>query len=745
MDPKSAESEGDSTDDNLIPDANVEDPAMYGEHTQASIVQQLVWAKGKYKRAKKASFVLLSFSALLLVMILFFAYAAYTGSGFLNSAEDNPYLEDGNQTLSWMKPTIDPCTDFAGYAVGAWTDSITLAKGVNQVSLTFGTARDTMRKKLQAIVEADWPYLRPFYDSCLGTPVSLALKTARMAPISHWVLKLSAANELPQLFITMARMRFDSGIDLGFPFSVGPTISPKNASRYLVGLEQSGFLLPAKAYYTEASTIDFYRGWIQQMFSQVGLSLDTPQVNDIIALETTLAMNSLDMDQQYDPYVTYNPINRTDLNLMLGSSLYAYFTALNLTNLPSTLDDVNYFTQLRLIIEGTNMETTRNILLLRLFYKTFPFIDDQTRLVTTGLAAQIQGVESKSKQEYCVDLTVANLGMLVSHYYVVESFDDNDRNSTAQMMTGLVERYKTLVSSWSWLDSVTKAKALEKYEKLSILLAYPKDWPDYDQFLVSLQLNPLTSTSLLNNVLKLSLVSERQALASLKRPVPQLQWLMDPIEINAYYDPPRNQIVIPAGIQETPFFSAQKLPYAARLAKLGAVLAHELAHVIAQSGAEYDSTGVLRDWQSPSARAGFAERVACIAAQYSGMTVDQSHWINGQLVAGEAMADWYGLTQAYEELLHFLELTDSSTDLEEKLVTDAYNNLTPQQVFFIKFAQLWSSVTSPAYELALSRSDPHPPARDRLLGTLRNMPSFSEAFSCPVGSVYNPETKCSIH
>jgi predicted metalloendopeptidase len=108
------------------------------------------------------------------------------------------------------------------------------------------------------------------------------------------------------------------------------------------------------------------------------------------------------------------------------------------------------------------------------------------------------------------------------------------------------------------------------------------------------------------------------------------------------------------------------------------------------------------------------------------------------------MADLNGLTQSYEILTAFVDMTDATTDLEDKLVRDAYDNLSPQQVFFIKFAQLEASKSSLAYELALSRSDPHPPSRDRLLGTLKNMPGFAEAFDCPVGSTMNPANKCSM-
>jgi putative endopeptidase len=745
------ESDGETSGDELIPDMDVKAPVGYyaDEETvsspdQTSLLQQLQTTKGKYKRVKRASFALLSFSAVLLVFILFFAFVAYTGSGILSDSENNPYLEDGNRTLSWMKPEIDPCEDFAGYAVGAWTDSVTLPKGAKQISLTFGTAQDNMREKLQSIVAARWPYLRPFYDSCLATPSSLPSATARMAPIAHWVMKISSAVDTGQLFIVIARMRWDSGLDVAFPFTTGPTINPKNSSRYLLSVEQRGFLLPAKAYYNEVDTITFYRGWIQQMFAQVGLPLDTTQANNMIAMETLLSGNTLDMEQQYDPYVTYNPIDRTALNLMVGGQVYGYFTALNLTNLPTTLDDVYYFTRLSSIMTDNNLETIKNLVLLHLFYQTFPYIDDQTRLVKTGLAAYIQGVNPSTKQQYCVDLTVSNLGMLVSHYYIVQYFDEANRNATADMFAALVVRYKTFISSWTWMDSATKAKALEKYDKLVLLLEHPVEWTNYDKLLASLQLPPFSSTLLLNNVLKLSLAYERKTAASIKLPVDLQVWSMDPVDINAYYNPAKNQVVVPAAMMEYPFFSATTLPYASRLAMLCAVLAHELWHLIDKSGAEYNANGILEDWQSTATRAGFETRVDCVAAQFSALTVDASHWLNGQLVAGEAMADLNGLTQVYEMLIQHLELTDASSDLEEKLVKDAYNNLTPQKVFFIKFAQLWAAKSSPGYDLALSRSDPHPPNKDRLLGTLRNMDGFANTFNCPVGSTYSLATKCSM-
>lgn len=701
----------------------------------------LTLAQEKYSRAKKANYSVCGLSAILLVCILGFVCITYIsmlpGGALTGEQQINPYIADGKLTNSYMNRKLDPCEDFLNYSMQHWFESVELPEGRGRFSYTFDAAKANVTHLLREILNQDWPYLSPFYRSCQARPKALA---SRVYPISNWALRISAQTNRSSVFRYMAKLRAETGIDLKLLFGLSIVIDPSRPTQHAYSLSANGFLLPSKPHYSNPATLAFYQNWVREVFSFIGFTISPQRVANLVESERQAAQLGLSVDELYDPLETTNYYTYPELAGLLGPSAFAYLQELAPLLNASALfivDDVRYFQNLTL----PTLEVLRDTALLRLLKLTLPLLDTAGESLVSNYSQYFGRAPS---QEYCQDLTDGYLGWLIAQYYAKEVYEPADKTRVAQIWSLLREKLKLLVGDWSWLDEDSREQALAKYESIEVLAAYPDEWPSYDDWFSEAGVAPLRSDSVLDNVVKLLRVSDFQLLKRINQPVDRHDWLMTPTAVNAYYEPSTNVIVLPLAIEQEPFLSSGQ-PYAGNLAMFWAVVMHEAFHAIDSTGALYDSTGRLTEWMSSYSRNVFNTRVQCIEEQFSEYTVVSSlNHLNGKLVSGEAMADLNGLKLCYS-LLQELVLTRNATwDQESKWIDDAYDGLTMEQLFFVKYAQLWAQEISPSYALELSRTDPHPLAEDRVLGTLSNMESFATAFDCPVGSKYNPRMKCSM-
>lgn len=721
--------------DNLLAEAEIEEGA------QAKLRRYEM----KLSRYKTGAWVTVVVGSVILVLVLMLSYITdMTGLTGDASGEDlvNPFIADSKQTLSMMDTDTDECNDFYGFSVQSWIDANSNTNA-SRVTYSFGTADAAVREEVATILEQDWPYLSPFFRSCEDLPQTLGTAQARFQKISTLAMKLSGLTNASEILKSAAMFRTKHGIDLGLLFDLGVMSDPQTAGTYVYSLTGRGFSMPAKSYYSETTTLQWYSVWISQMFQTAGISTTINRINTLIAAEKTLSDYSLSVDQLYDPLVTTNYYTYTSLATLVGPTVFTYFQSLGLdSNVSFIVNDVEYFKVLQYV--AMNTEVLRDLATLRLLQATLPYVDLEGRSVVGGFKTYFGSKHKTEGSEYCLDLTNDYLGWLVSKYYVNTNRAHDASTEILKTAESLRTKLKHMVSSWSWLDSSSRIEALEKYDHLQISVGYPKSWLNYDSLFLSNGAAPLSSTDLAGNIHQLDLAYDRATLAKAGRPVDRYEWFMTPTTVNAYYDPPTNSIVIPLAIEMAPFFSTGQ-PFAANLAMFWAVFAHEAFHVVDSMGALYDSEGRLREWMTPASRAAFDERVTCFEEQFSAYTVVSTHnHLNGKLTSGEVLADLNGLLLCQSLLEEYISSQNSSWDFENRWIDDAYEGLTMRQLFFVKYAQLWAAVLQPNYAIELSRSDPHPLPEYRVLGTLSNMKSFTTAFNCKSGARYNPDVRCSM-
>jgi endothelin-converting enzyme/putative endopeptidase len=281
-----------------------------------------------------------------------------------------------------------------------------------------------------------------------------------------------------------------------------------------------------------------------------------------------------------------------------------------------------------------------------------------------------------------------------------------------------------------WMSPETKLKAKEKLHEVANKIGYPDKWRDYSA------LNVVRGDAL-GNAMRAAEFENHRLLNKIGKPVDRGEFGMSPPTINAYYSSSMNDINFPAGILQSPFYDPNS-PDPVNYGHIGAIVGHELTHGFDDEGRKFDGKGNLSEWWTAEDEKKFNQKTDCEVAEYGQFSVPGGVKVNGKLTLGENTADNGGLRLAYIALL--ADAKQKSIDLNAKS-KDGY---TSQQQFFIGFAQNWCGDMRPETERVLAQTDPHSPNKFRVLGVVRNISEFGQAFGCKVGEPMEPENACRV-
>jgi putative endopeptidase len=283
------------------------------------------------------------------------------------------------------------------------------------------------------------------------------------------------------------------------------------------------------------------------------------------------------------------------------------------------------------------------------------------------------------------------------------------------MVDNLTAALRSDLQTLPWMSESTRQQALAKLAAMSLKIGYPDKWRDYSDYHV-------VRGSYLENVENSRLFESNFELSKIGKPVDRTLWQMTPPTVNAYYDPEMNEIVFPAGILQPPFFDPNA-DDASNFGGIGAVIGHEMTHGFDDEGRRFDAKGNLRDWWTPEDEKNFNVRAQCVEQQFENYTVQDGLHENGKLVLGESIADLGGLNLAYRALQKALEGKHPAP----------IGGFTPDQRFFLAFAQIWATNDRPEYERLMVNTNPHPLGRFRAIAAPSNMLAFAQAFDCKEG------------
>ncbi len=297
------------------------------------------------------------------------------------------------------------------------------------------------------------------------------------------------------------------------------------------------------------------------------------------------------------------------------------------------------------------------------------------------------------------------------------------------MVHNLMAALRDDLATLDWMSPETRKQAQIKLDAIQIKIGYPDKWRDYSGFNV-------VRGSYVTNIVRGGAFDVAFELSQIGKPVDRTIGTMTPPTVNAYYSAPMNEIVFPAGILQPPFYDAKR-DDAMNYGGMGAVIGHEMTHGFDDQGAKFDAQGNLRNWWTPEDLKNFTERGECIQKQFDALEVEPGLHENGKLVEGESIADFGGLTIAHAAL---------EKALAGKPAPALIDGFTPDQRFFLAWAQIWSGQFRPEYGRVLVATDPHPVGMFRANAPLSNMPSFAKAWGCAPDSpmVRSEALRCRI-
>jgi predicted metalloendopeptidase len=338
--------------------------------------------------------------------------------------------------------------------------------------------------------------------------------------------------------------------------------------------------------------------------------------------------------------------------------------------------------------------------------------------------------EDQPRWKRCVELTDQELGEALGQKYVDLTFGAEGKQRMLKMVVALEKSLGEDIQTLPWMSDTTKKQAQVKLAAITNKIGYPDKWRDYSSLRV-------VRGDLLGNYFRGNEFEAKRQLHKINKPVDRGEWEMTPPEVNAYYEPSRNEIVFPAGILQPPFFDKTK-DDAVNLGAIGIVIGHELTHGFDDEGRKYDPQGNLRDWWSTQDGEEFEKRASCIANEYANFVAIDELKLNGKLTLGENTADNGGARIALMALNHMIA-DDKTGKAGEKV--DGYN---PQQRLFLGFGRIWCEKRTPEFARTLVTIDPHSPGKYRIDGVVQNMPEFEQTWGCKAGQPMVSANACRV-
>jgi predicted metalloendopeptidase len=625
-----------------------------------------------------------------------------------------------------MDTTVRPQDDFFTYANGHWVET-TEIPGDQSGWGSFNILRDTSLEQLQTIIvkaAADageneaGTKIGNFYNAYMNEERVNGLGISPLGNLLTLIDGLSDHDEVAAFFGSTNELGLDG------PFQLFIDQDVKSPDRYVMITWQSGLGLPDRDYYFDETERglqlrDSYQQYVERIMGLSGYSDAAGAAERIMSLETQLAEHHWDKVDNRDPEKRYNKVSDADLGVLLSNmNLDAYFSGIGsgrqdyvIVSQPSYMEAMNN------LFPTVPLETWKEFLRLQALnsYANFlakDFVDTNFEFYGKTLSGL---EEQKPRWKRAITSINGNLGELLGQLYVEEHFPAEAKTRMVELVDYLVLAYEESIQNLEWMSDETKANALEKLSKFTPKIGYPDEWRDYSDL-------DIEEDNLIGNIQRARTFAHFREIDKLGKPIDRNEWFMSPQTVNAYYNPPMNEIVFPAAILQPPFFMLDAED-ARNYGAIGLVIGHEIGHGFDDSGSQYDGDGNLKDWWTEEDRARFEERTGRLVEQYSSFEPLPDLFINGKLTLGENIGDLGGAAIA-------LRAYEMSLKGKESPIIDG---LTGDERFFLGMAQVWrSKYRDEATELRV-KSDPHSPPYYRVNGVVPNVDAFYETFDVREG------------
>jgi len=630
--------------------------------------------------------------------------------------------------LGEMDPSAEPCKDFFQYANGTWVTKNPIPADRSSYS-SFSEVFDRNLNILHQILEdaskdkaaSEWSVVGKvgaFYKSGMDTA---KIEAERAKPLEEELARIDQIKDTLGMQEAIARYH-QFGV---FPAFQLQAIQDFKESTEIIGMVyQGGLGMPDRDYYVSddqkmKAIRKEYVAHIAKMFQLLGekKSLAEMEATKVMDFETQLAKRSMTQVEQRDPNAIYHKMTVADMDALTPSWPWPrYFTKVGLSN-PGSINvaQLEFLKEVGRMVADHPLDDWKAYLRWQLIHATAgrlssDFVAEDFHFNETV----VRGTkELKPRWKRVVETTDQRLGEALGQLFVETAFSAEAKKRALDLVTNVKAALRDRIQSLDWMGDETKKQALRKLDAIRVKVGYPDKWRDYSGLMVD-------RNSYVLNVMQADAFEFQRNLNKIGNPVNRDEWQMTPPTVNAYYDWSFNDINFPAGILQPPFFDGNA-DDASNYGGIGMVIGHELTHGFDDQGRQFDAEGNLKNWWTAEDEKRFNERAAMVDSQYSGyVAIDNLH-VNGKLTLGENIADIGGLKIAYLAL---------KKSMEGNPPAEKIDGFTPEQRFFLSFAQIWHGQERPEQIRLRVTTNPHSPNRFRVLGPLADTPEFSSAFGC---------------
>ena len=644
--------------------------------------------------------------------------------------------------LGFMDRAVDPRADFAHYAWGNWQKNNPIPADKSRWG-AFNELDQYNQAGIRTILEtaAAKPHEPGSVEQKVGDFFASAMDAATIdaagtKPVATDLAQIAAIANLTDLARTLAVLH-NEGVP-GF-FRVLVDADERNSSLNVLQAGQGGLSLPSRDYYFADQFAKARAGFLDHVARMFVLAGDTPEAAAAAAqttfeTEKALATNSRSPVELRDSLANYNKMATAELAAKMPAfPLPAYLAERGLGG-PAAAEIIvgqpKFFEGLQAQLTTRPLSDWKTYLRYKVLrfagpYLAAPFEQEVFRFYST----ELQGTPAQEPRwQRAARIVDGQVGEALGQLYVAQFYPPEAKARMDEMIRNIVAVMHDRLQKLEWMTEPTRQKALTKFDRFYAKVGHPEKWKDYAAVDVK-------RDSYFGNVRAATAAETRRRLALLGKPVDKSEWGMTPPTVNAYFDPTANNINFPAGIPQPPFFDFS-LDDAVNYGGIGAVIGHEITHGFDDQGRHYDAEGNLAEWWTEADAAEFKARAQKVVNQFNGYEVLPGLHVKGELTLGENIADLGGITLAYEALERSL------VGKERKLI----DGLTPEQRFFISWAQVWRTNIRDDAQRQRVATDPHAPGWCRSIGPLVNFQPFYDAFGIKEGDPMwrKPEDRAKI-
>ena len=608
-----------------------------------------------------------------------------------------------------MDLTVNPGNDFYDYATLGWRNNNPIPDDYTRWT-SFHELNAKNLERVRDIAEQDNGKIGLLYKIAMNAEKLNAEKTNPVKPYIDEVNAIKSKDELPAYIGKMhkfANAFWDTGV----------LLDDKDSTHYIFVFAQGGTGLSRDYYFDDdeksKQVRNKYKEYIKKQMDNFGENVD---VDKLYALEERMAKSFYTKEKLRDPLANYHKKSLTELKQEIRDFNWdAYFNARDVKTEFINIQQPEPILESVAIINDTDLELIKTYLKFRIINGSVALLDDKTYDIAFDFYNRVLSDQKEQKPRWkrAVAMLDGSLGEEIGQLYVKKYFPESAKKRMKVLVENLKRALELRIKNLDWMSDDTKQQALNKLHTFKAKIGYPDKWRDYSKL-------EIKEDSLYANMMRVGAFEDAFWLEKIGKEKDPTIWYMNAHEINAYYDPSTNEICFPAGILQYPFFDMDA-DDAFNYGAIGSVIGHEMTHGFDDSGRHFDKDGNMQEWWTEDDAKKFDVHANIMKEHFNNIVVAPDTHANGEFTLGENLADYGGVTIAFDAYKKFGEKSESAI------------GLTPEQRFFIAYAMTEAGNIRDAEILRMTKTNEHSLSRWRVNGILPHVEAWYDVFNIKQG------------